>query len=105
MPLLQVYDPPMCCPSGACGPDPDPELSRVAGDLAWLGRHGVEVERHNLGQEPAAFVENPAVLAALKADDTACLPIVLADGVIVARGSYPSREALLEHFGLVEEGS
>jgi len=95
MARVQVYDPPMCCSTGVCGPDPDPELSRIASDLEWLRQSGVEVERFNLAQEPKPFVENPVVLGALQADET-CLPIVIVDGEIVSRKSYPSRERLLE---------
>jgi hypothetical protein len=100
MPLLQVYDPAMCCSSGACGPNPDPDLVRMARDLAWLRHHGVDVERYNLAQEPAAFVENPVVLQELQASDSSCLPLVLIDGVVVARADYPTRERLLELLGM-----
>jgi hypothetical protein len=93
----------MCCSTGVCGPNPDPELARLARDLAWLKHNGVEIERFNLAQEPKSFVENPAVLAALQADDTACLPIVIVDGEIVSRKSYPSREQLFELLGIPAE--
>ena len=33
---IQVFDPPMCCSTGVCGPDVDPVLVRFAADLAWL---------------------------------------------------------------------
>jgi hypothetical protein len=103
MPLLQVYDPAMCCASGACGPDPDPELTRVAHDLAWLRHNGVDVERYNLAQEPAAFVENPVVQQRLQAEDSGCLPLVLVDGAIVSSGVYPTRARLFELLGLEAE--
>lgn len=105
MARVQVYDPPMCCPSGACGPDPDPDLVRFASDLAWLKHHDVDVERFNLAQEPKAFVENATVLAALNAEDASCLPLILVDGEIVARASYPSRERLLELLGIAVDES
>jgi hypothetical protein len=57
---LQVFDPPMCCPTGSCGPEPDPALARFAADLAWLDRQGVLVERYNLGREPEVFARNPS---------------------------------------------
>lgn len=41
MKLVQVYDPPMCCTTGACGPDVDPVLPRFAGLLAQLGGAGL----------------------------------------------------------------
>ena len=41
MTKLAVYDPPMCCSTGVCGPAVDPVLPRVAADLDWLKRQGV----------------------------------------------------------------
>ena len=52
MTKLAVYDPPMCCSTGVCGPAVDPVLPRVTADLDWLKRQGVEVERLQPG--PAA---------------------------------------------------
>ncbi|MDH3390414.1 MAG: arsenic metallochaperone ArsD family protein, partial [Desulfobulbaceae bacterium] len=30
---IEIYDPPMCCPTGVCGPNVDPELVQFAADL------------------------------------------------------------------------
>jgi arsenite methyltransferase len=97
---VQVFDPAMCCSTGVCGPAVDPNLVRAARDFAWLKHQpGVEVERYNLGQQPQAFIDNQVVHAELRANLRA-LPIVLIDGVIVAQGSYPSREELCEWLGI-----
>jgi hypothetical protein len=101
---IQVFDPPMCCSTGVCGPDVDPALVQFAGDLEWLRSNGVEVERFNLGQEPAAFVENPVVAQALRGRDDA-LPLLLLDGRIVAQGSYPPRALLAELAGLASRAA
>ena len=66
MKKLEVFDPPMCCSSGVCGPEVDPVLPRFAADLQWLAGQGVSVERYNLSQQPQAFVANPLVKAALR---------------------------------------
>lgn len=99
MAKVQVFDPPMCCSTGVCGPEVDPKLARFAADLDWLAGQGVEVQRFNLSQEPAVFVENPAVAAAMRASDAA-LPLVLVDGKVVAQGAYPERQALAGFVGL-----
>lgn len=102
---VQVFDPAMCCPTGVCGPSVDPALVRFAADLEVLRGRGIQVERFNLSQEPAAFVANEAVKSALQADAN-CLPLILADGRVVARGRYPAtRQELLALLGLepVEE--
>lgn len=97
---LSVFDPPMCCSSGLCGPDVDPALVRFSDDLFWLARHGVRVARHNLAQEPGAFVAHPLVLEALQQHGEAILPLVLRGDHVMSRGAYPSRETMAGWFGL-----
>ncbi len=74
---LEVYDPAMCCSTGVCGPEVDPVLVRFAADLKWLQEQGAEVERFNLSQSPAAFVENEQVKQALTDRGEGALPMVL----------------------------
>ena len=61
MTTLQVFDKPMCCSTGICGPQVDPVLPKFASDLAWLKDQGVTVERYNLAQQPQAFVSHADV--------------------------------------------
>jgi AhpD family alkylhydroperoxidase len=91
---FQIFDPAMCCSTGVCGPAVDPQLPRFAADLEWLAGKGVLVERFNLAQQPEAFAANGQVKQALTADGTDCLPLVLVNGVIVSKGTYPEREQL-----------
>jgi hypothetical protein len=100
MTKLALYDPPMCCSTGVCGPVVDPVLPRVAADLDWLKRQGIEVERYNLAQQPHAFASNPAVTGALREHGNDCLPLVLVDGRVASRGSYPDRSELARLVGL-----
>ncbi len=102
MPVLEVFDPPLCCASGVCGPDPDPELSRFAADLDWLRRQGVDVRRYNLAQTPTAFVENAEVRRLMKETDGECLPVILVDGAVVRHGSSPGRTELARWAGVPE---
>lgn len=94
MKKLEVFDPPMCCSSGVCGPKVDPVLPRFAGDLEWIKTQGVHVMRYNLAQQPMMFAENATVKEALEKEDVGCLPLILVDGKIVSRSVYPAREAL-----------
>lgn len=101
MPVLRVFDPPMCCSTGVCGPAIDPELARFSGDLEWLRGQGVEVQRFNLAQQPGAFVEHAPVRGALQARGNDALPLVMVDDRIAAEGTYPSREVLAALAGVV----
>lgn len=91
---VQVFDKPMCCSTGVCGPQVDPILPRFAADLDWLRSKGHRVERFNLAQEPAAFMQSAAVQSLLSSAGVDCLPVVVVDGKIVSKGHYPSRELL-----------
>jgi AhpD family alkylhydroperoxidase len=101
---LQIFDPPMCCSTGVCGPSPDPVLPRIAADLQTLANQGISVERYNLAQQPQAFAANEMVKTALAQYGNDCLPLILVNGAIVSRGSYPTRKELATLAGLsVEE--
>ena len=104
MTKFTVYDPPMCCSTGICGPAVDPVLPRIAADLDWLKRQGVAVERFNLAQQPQAFASNPTVTAALREFGNDCLPLIVVDGQVVSRGVYPERAELVRLAGLVNVG-
>lgn len=97
---LQVFDPPMCCSTGVCGPSVDPKLAAFAADLDWLKRQGVAVERYNLAQQPAAFMACDLVKATLQKEGDACLPMILIDGVVFSQGRHPSRAELASAAGL-----
>jgi hypothetical protein len=86
---IQVYDPPMCCSTGICGPEIDPALVKFAALLAHFAESGIIVDRYNLGQRPMAFVENPKVKALLDQDGMDVLPLVFWDGELKSQGRYP----------------
>ncbi|WP_395745471.1 arsenite efflux transporter metallochaperone ArsD [Prosthecobacter sp.] len=92
MKTVQVYDPPMCCSTGICGPNVDPDLINFAAILYQLAGQGVKVERQNLGQQPMAFAQNPAVKEALQKEGTAVLPLIFLDGEIYMKGRYPNHD-------------
>lgn len=96
MKTVQVFDKPLCCATGVCGPDVDPVLPRFAADLDWLKQQGHQVERFNLAQQPTAFTENKAVLELVTAQGTDCLPVILVNGRVMSRAEYPTRERLQE---------
>jgi hypothetical protein len=100
MTRIDVFDPPMCCSTGVCGPSVDPLLAAFAADLQWLSEQGVEVVRHNLSQEPHAFVQQPEVHARLQRDGDSCLPLLLVNNRVMWEGAYPRRDALARVAGV-----
>ncbi len=91
---IQVFDKPMCCSTGICGPQVDQTLVSFASNLDWLRREGVVVERFSLSQQPREFALQADVRDALQTMGTDALPIIRVDGRIVSQGTYPSRELL-----------
>lgn len=100
MPKLSVYDPPMCCSTGVCGPDGDDKLAQFASALDWVRKSGTEVERFDLGHQPGAFATNAFVKGILEKDGMGALPLVLLDGNVLSKGEYPSRDAIGAKLGL-----
>ena len=90
----------MCCSTGVCGPGVDTKLVQFAADLDWLRSEGVIVQRHNLSQSPAAFVENAAVSKVLAEKGEAALPVIMVNGKLAATGRYPERRELASWFKL-----
>jgi Arsenical resistance operon protein ArsD len=102
MTTLQVFDRPMCCSTGVCGPSVDPVLPRFAADLDWLKGQGVTVERYNLAQEPAPFTGHDDVKMILQRENIACLPLFRVNGEIVFKGRYPARSMMARWCGIGE---
>jgi len=94
MKTIQVYDKPMCCSTGVCGPEVDPVLPQFAADLDWLKSQGHIIQRFNLAQQPLAFIENKAIHGILSTEGTEALPVIVIDNEIVSRKVYPSRDTL-----------
>ena len=90
MKTIQVYDPPMCCSTGICGTDINPDLVSFAAMLAQLSTHGLKIERYNLGQQPMAFVKNDSVKALLDKEGAEALPLIFLDGAVYLKGRYPT---------------
>jgi Arsenical resistance operon protein ArsD len=100
LPKLEIFDPPLCCSSGVCGPSVDPALLKFAGALAWLRRQGVVIERRNLAQEPEAFAACAAVKRLLDERGEKALPVTLVDGRVIGVGAYPAKEELAAATGV-----
>lgn len=100
MATIQVFDKPMCCSSGVCGPDVDPALVTFSADLQWWQRQGVRVQRINPAHQPAAFAANEIVRQELQKHGSGCLPVVMVNDAVVSRGVFPNRQQLADWAGV-----
>jgi hypothetical protein len=99
---LEVFDPPMCCSTGVCGPAVDPVLARFAGDLEWLRKQDITTIRFNLSKEPQSFVDSILVKKELEIRGNSCLPMIFINDRLISSGLYPQRNdfiSILSGFG------
>ncbi len=99
---LEIFDPAMCCSTGLCGPSIDPELLRVSTAINVLKRKEINVVRHNLSQDPQAFVNNEKVSNLLRSKGVNVLPITIFNGEVVKTDSYPSNKEFSDWLGIHE---
>ncbi len=93
---IEIYDPPMCCSTGVCGPSVDEELIKVSQDIESLKKKypNALIERYMITQQPLKFRENEAVFKLVKEKGKDILPITTVNGEIIKHSEYPSLEEM-----------
>ncbi len=89
MKKLEIHEPPICCPTGVCGPAPDPALLTLQEDILRWKKEGIDVEGIAINRAPQRFMANKAVVDLLTREGQEVLPLALLDGVVISKGEYP----------------
>lgn len=87
---VEIFDPPLCCPSGVCGPTIDPVLLDVNEMVLTLQGEGVAVARYQMASHAQAFVNNRDVFRLVREQQLSALPITVVDGRVIKVGAYPT---------------
>lgn len=89
---VEFFDPPLCCPTGICGPSVDEKLVQVQADIETLKAKypSLVIERYMITRQPLKFRENPAVYQLVQDQGKTVLPITTINGTIIRTGGYPS---------------
>lgn len=87
---VEIFDPPMCCPTGLCGPTLDKTLLDVNEMVLALTEQGVEVRRYQMAAQPQAFLGSPQVVQLLRERQMAALPVTVVAGKVIKAGAYPT---------------
>src|SRR5512144_1171341 len=87
---VEMFDPPMCCPTGLCGPTLDQTLLDVSEMILALQAEGLAVARYQMTSQPQAFTSNPDVMRLVREQQMAALPITVVRGQVVKVGAYPT---------------
>ncbi len=86
---VEFFDPPMCCPTGLCGPTLDQTLLDVSETIMALQRENVRVERYQMTSHPSAFLANADVMKLIREKQMEALPITVVRGKVIKVGAYP----------------
>jgi hypothetical protein len=100
---VKIYDPVLCCPTGLCGVNIDPELMRIAVVVETLKRKGIIIERYNLRDHPQAYIENKTVNDFLMKEGAERLPVTIVDGEIAVINAYPGNAQIAEWLNVSED--
>ncbi len=96
---VEFFDPPMCCPTGLCGPTLDQTLLDVSEMIAALQRENVRVERYQMTSHPNAFLANADVMKLVREKQMEALPIVVVSGKVLKVGTYPTLDEIRAALG------
>lgn len=91
---VELFDPPMCCPTGLCGPTLDQTLLDVNEMIFALKGQGISIERYQMTSHPQKFISNPSVMRLVQEKQMEALPITLVKGHILKVGSYPTLDEI-----------
>ena len=100
---IEIFDPPMCCPSGLCGPDIDPALLDINEAILKVKKEfdgQVKIERYLLSQQGPKFMQQPEVMKRLQSNGVETLPLTLVDGKVVKEKSYPTFDEIKNYVGM-----
>ena len=104
--IIEIFDPPMCCPGGMCGPAIDPALLDVNEAILKVKKESdgqVQIERYLLTQQATKFMQNAEVLELLHTQGTAALPVTAVNGKVVKQKAYPTYTDLQSY--IVQKGN
>lgn len=87
---IELFDPPMCCPTGLCGPTLDQALLDLNEMILKLQSEGLRVERYQMTTNPNAFLANAEVMQLVRDKQMEALPITVVKGKVIKVGVYPT---------------
>ncbi len=89
---VEFFDPPMCCPTGLCGPTLDQTLLDINEMILVLQSEKLHVERYQMTSHPNAFLGNAEVMKLVREKQLEILPITVVHGKIIKMAAYPTLE-------------
>lgn len=100
---VEIFDPPMCCPTGLCGPTLDETLLDLNEMILSLQSESVQVARYQMTSHPQAFLNNADVMRLVREKQMAALPITVVRGKVIKVGKYPTLKEIKSNLNGVHE--
>lgn len=94
---MEIFDPPVCCPTGTCGPTQDQTLLDVNEMIVTLESEGFHIERYQMTTHPEVFLNNSDVMRLVNEKKTNALPITVIRGKLVSEGKYITLSEVRQH--------
>ncbi|MBB6215058.1 disulfide oxidoreductase YuzD [Anaerosolibacter carboniphilus] len=96
--VINIYEPPMCCTSGVCGPSPDTKLMDLQDAIKRLEKEfpEVSINRYSMNFSPKEFMNNKEVFTKVKTEKTNALPIITVNEVIIKEKDYLTYDEFVE---------
>lgn len=91
---IEIFDPPMCCPTGLCGPVLDQTLLDLNEMILYFQGQGFSIKRYQMASDPNAFLNNENVMQLVRKMQMNALPITLVNSQIIKTGEYPSKSEI-----------
>jgi Arsenical resistance operon protein ArsD len=91
---IALFDPPLCCPTGLCGPTLDQTLLDVNELVRALQAEGISVERYQIAAAPHIFLKHAEVMRLVREQGMEALPITVVAGRVTKTGAYPTRREI-----------
>jgi hypothetical protein len=94
---LTIFEGPICCPTGVCGPAADPVMIELNETLKKLGEkyQGLKITRASMSYNVALFMQTPIIRDLVKEKGLDILPVTVIDGKIVKKQGYPKYAELV----------
>jgi hypothetical protein len=103
---VELFDPPMCCSTGLCGPTLDRSLLDVSEMVQSLKDDGIQVVRYQMASHPHMFLKYQDIMRMVREQGMQVFPVTVVAGRILKSGSYPTRreidQALLQSTGAIK---
>lgn len=91
---VEFFDPPMCCPTGLCGPTLDQTLLDMNEMIQTLQHDNLRVERYQMMSHPNTFLGNAEIMKLVREKEMSALPITVVRGKVIKVGAYPTADEI-----------